>query len=217
MSKLLFIVGSVVTTLLTSSVLSIRVSETERIKNWHNNSKNTWPPTWQPERSQFTIKMNQREDELQMLPGSNERWENYMQYTQSRLLPRFTDVGFEVIDIPHDVFNKLRDHVQHEIDNNWDHIPHERLINGVYTPIASKFINMNEINWDVLRQLQTIHEEWAGTAIMMMIMIRIVMMMIMIIVVMMMIVMIIMMMIMIRIVMMIIVMMIMMMMILVVK
>jgi len=162
MSKLFIIVGAIVTTLLTSSVLSIRVSETERIKNWHNNSKNTWPPTWQPERSQFTIKMNQREDELQMLPGSNERWENYMQYTQSRLLPRFTDVGFEVIDIPHDVFNKLRDHVQHEIDSNWDHIPHERLINGVYTPMASKFINMNEINWDVLRQLQTIHEEWAG-------------------------------------------------------
>ena len=142
--------------------LSARVSETDRIQNWYNNPNNTWPPTWQKERPQFTLKMNQREEELQLLPGSNERWENYMQYTQSRLLPRFTEVGFEVIDIPEDVFIRLRDRVQHEIDNNWDHIPHEAIIKGVYTPLASKFIHMNDLTWKVLEELKTLHEEWAG-------------------------------------------------------
>ena len=38
--------------------------------------------------------MRQREIELQHLPGANERWENYMQYTQSRMVPRFTEKGF---------------------------------------------------------------------------------------------------------------------------
>ena len=37
--------------------------------------------------------MRQREIELQHLPGANERWENYMQYTQSRMVPRFTEKG----------------------------------------------------------------------------------------------------------------------------
>ena len=41
--------------------------------------------------------MRQREIELQHLPGANERWENYMQYTQSRMVPRFTEKGAALI------------------------------------------------------------------------------------------------------------------------
>jgi hypothetical protein len=79
--------------------------------------------------------MKQREIELQHLPGANERWENYMQYTQSRMVPRFTEkgsivllfyflcfcqvllilllfvLGFEVIQIPPGVYQQLRDAV----------------------------------------------------------------------------------------------------------
>ena len=145
-----------------ASSVSARVSEAERIQNWYNNPNNTWPPTWQKERPQFTLKMNQREEELQLLPGSNERWENYMQYTQSRLLPRFTEVGFEVIDIPEDVFIRLRDRVQYEIDNNWEHIPLENLIDVVYTPIRSKFVSMKGVDREVMNELTSFHEEWAG-------------------------------------------------------
>ena len=69
-----------------------RLTEEQRIANWYHHN-NTWPPKWQPEKPLFTLNMEKREVELQMIPGSNERWENYMQYTQSRLVPRFTENG----------------------------------------------------------------------------------------------------------------------------
>ena len=54
---------------------------------------------WQPETDAMKD-MRLREIELQHLPGANERWENYMQYlqyTQSRMVPRFTEKDFAII------------------------------------------------------------------------------------------------------------------------
>ena len=45
---------------------------------------NVWPPNWQEETPAFKANMVKREKELELITGSLERWENYMQYTQSR-------------------------------------------------------------------------------------------------------------------------------------
>jgi len=79
-----------------------------------------------------------------------------------RLLPRFTEVGFEVVDTPEHVRDLLYRTVQHEIDSNWDHIPLENLIDVVYTPIRSKFVDMRGVDREVMHELTTFHEEWAG-------------------------------------------------------
>jgi len=79
-----------------------------------------------------------------------------------RLLPRFTEVGFEVVDTPEHVRDLLYRTVQHEIDSNWDHIPLENLIDVVYTPIRSKFVDMRGVDREVMNELTTFHEEWAG-------------------------------------------------------
>jgi hypothetical protein len=64
-----------------------RPTEEERVNLWYEKG-NVWPPNWQPESPEFSAVMAAREQELMTLAGADERWENWMQYTSSRLLPR---------------------------------------------------------------------------------------------------------------------------------
>lgn len=138
-----------------------RPSEADRVKLWKQNKKNTWPPTWQKETDRFKAAMEFREKELLMLPGLNERWENYMQFTQSRLVPRFTTHGFEVIQTPELIHQKLKAAVDKGIDN-WEHLRHERQIDAVHTPLPSKFVDLHGMDWEVLSELKELHEQWGG-------------------------------------------------------
>lgn len=66
-----------------------------------------------------------REREIMRLPGANERWENWVQYTTGmtqqflvsttssnacagRLVPNFTQNGYAVGDVPAPLFEKLK-------------------------------------------------------------------------------------------------------------
>ena len=144
-----------------ATLVLARVSEDERVRLWHQNG-NTWPPKWpsneSPERQ---YRMSLRDRELQLIPGTNERWENYVQYTQSRLVPRFTEVGFKVVPIPPTIFQKLKEQVDAGIAN-WDNLRLERQIDAVFTPLPSKFVDMHAVNQEVIQELQSMHEEWAG-------------------------------------------------------
>lgn len=137
-----------------------RKSEQERVTDWYARN-NTWPPRWQDERVSFRRAMKRREEELLMLPGANERWENFMQYTQSRVVPRFTERGFEVIPIPTKVFEKLKAALEKGLEN-WDSIPSEPQIDAVYTPKPSKFISLGSLAWEVGNDLKELHEAWSG-------------------------------------------------------
>lgn len=78
---------------LTILTCTCTVPSHNRNSRFERYGENGWPPSWQPESDLMKEHMRQREIELQHLPGGNERWENYMQYTQSRMVPRFTEVG----------------------------------------------------------------------------------------------------------------------------
>lgn len=135
-------------------------TEGDRVREWYENG-NTWPPTWQNETAELRTSMDLREIELMMIPGRNERWENYMQFTSSRMVPRFTELGFEVVSTPPEVAEMLKEAVDDGI-NNWDDLRFERKIDAVYTPIQSKFVNMKGKEWEAIRALQGMHEEWSG-------------------------------------------------------
>ena len=67
-----------------------------------------------------------------------------------------------MVDTPEHVRDLLYNTVQDEIDNNWEHIPLENLIDVVYTPIRSKFVSMKGVDREVMNELTSFHEEWAG-------------------------------------------------------
>ena len=143
------------------SVCHSRVGEEERVRLWYERN-NTWPPKWNPNESpQLQYTMSVRDRALQFIPGANERWENYMQYTQSRLVPRFTEFGFKVISTPAFVQEKLKRKVDEGLAN-WDKLRLEKQIDAVYTPLPSKFVDMHGLDWEVINDLKALHEEWVG-------------------------------------------------------
>lgn len=137
-----------------------RLSEDERVRQWYARG-NTWPPTWQQETEEYKKNMDIREEELMRLPGADERWENFMQFTAARMVPRFTPNGFKVIQTPPDVQAALKAALDKGLEN-FDKIRDETRIDVMYTPIASKFIDIPQVAREVHQKLLPLHEEWAG-------------------------------------------------------
>ena len=84
-----------------------------------------------------------------------------MQYTQSRLLPRFTEKGFDLIQIPLDIYQKLK-HIINQAVLNLEILPYESGEGSIYGPNQPKFVELGDLRLEVLEQLKQIHEEWAG-------------------------------------------------------
>ena len=90
-----------------TTVVISRPTEDERVKLWYKNG-NKWPPTWQEESSQMAYLKAKQEEEIMSITASDERWENWLQYTQGRLVPKFTTHGFELRQIPTEVYQKTK-------------------------------------------------------------------------------------------------------------
>ena len=98
------------------------------------------------------------------LKGSDERWENWVQFTQSRIVPKFTEKGFAVHRTPVHLQARLRKVMRDAIDR-WDELPEELGVSdSIYNAnnINPKFIDWKPI-WDVThKELLPLHERWAG-------------------------------------------------------
>lgn len=146
------------------TVVSYRApTEGERVEEWHA-AGNTWPPQWQDETVIMKENMRLREEEIMRLEGGDERWENWLQFTQSRLVPKFTPMGFEVIPTPKDMHEKLAKAMHTAIDSRWDNLRSEGDIDVIlndsqYDP---KFIDIGPLAKQVLGELREYHEEWAN-------------------------------------------------------
>jgi hypothetical protein len=142
------------------NLIEARPTEQERVQLWYE-AGNTWPPNWQPESDSMKETMRLREEELLVLPGADERWENWMQYTQGRMAPRFTPVGFKLISTPPAVHAKLKAALDRGL-LKFEKLRNETQIDAVYTPIPSKFVDLQGLEWEILEELRPLHEEWSG-------------------------------------------------------
>ena len=143
-----------------------RPTEQERVALWKEKG-NVWPPKWQEESESYKSHQAAREIEIMQLPGSDERWENWMQFTQGQLVPKFTPKGFDVVATPPAVHAKLLDAVNKAIEN-WDDIPYEHSVKGIYQregqgeEMGPKFVNIGNLAWEVIQDLKEYHEQWVG-------------------------------------------------------
>ena len=138
-----------------------RPSEQERVRLWKQNNK--WPPEWQPETNAMQAAMSAREAEIQALTGADERWENWIQFTQSRLVPKFTPLGFKIINIPKETYNRLRDAVKIPLQNV-SKLRTEGDVDVIYNNygLHPKFIDIGQLAWQTINDLKPLHEEWWG-------------------------------------------------------
>lgn len=151
---------------LISALLCIRcvasdgIPEDERVRLWHE--RNTWPPQWQPESDAYRTAMEAREQEIMSLTGADERWENWMQFVQGRMLPKFTENGFAVIKTPPHVHAKLKKAVDDAVVN-WESIPEEQGVKGsIYGTHTPKFVDIGKLAFEVMDDLKSLHEGWGG-------------------------------------------------------
>mmetsp|Transcript_14907 Transcript_14907/g.15625 ORF Transcript_14907/g.15625 Transcript_14907/m.15625 type:complete len:330 (+) Transcript_14907:93-1082(+) len=144
-----------------SKIFSRRLSEQERIQYWKEH--HTWPPNWQIESEGYKKLMEFREKEIMNLPGSDERWENWMQYVQSRMMPKLTSKGFDLVQTPPDIAKKLQDSISKAI-SNWDNLPEEHSVDVIYNRfgLLPKFVNLNGLEHEVHQALLPMHEAWVG-------------------------------------------------------
>lgn len=138
------------------------LTETDRIKNWKEKG-NVWPPVWHEETAQYKAVMAAREAEIMQLTGGDERWENWMQFTQGQLVRKFTEYGFEVVPTPAHVHKYLVDAITPYIES-FDDIPDETGVeDSIYGPYLPKIIDVQpQFSLSVLKDLKAIHQDWIG-------------------------------------------------------
>lgn len=136
------------------------ISESERVENWHK-KHGTWPPNWHEETPRQKAKNAAREVEIMQIPGSQERWENWMQFVAGQLTPKLTPVGFKLVTTPPAVQAKLKAKLDEALED-WDSIPLESKVDVMYGPLKSKFVHIGPLAWEVAEDLRPLHEEWAG-------------------------------------------------------
>jgi hypothetical protein len=141
------------------NIIARRLSEDERIQQWRE--RNTWPPQWQEESEGYRANQARREKEIMQLTGAQERWENWMQFTQGQMVPKFTEKGFELVKAPEQVYKLLREAVDEGMQN-WDNLPYEDAGDGIFGDLRPKFIDIGRIAWHIADMLKEYHEQWSG-------------------------------------------------------
>jgi len=140
-----------------------RPTEEERVRLWYERG-NVWPPKWQEESEGMKRLLAHREVEIQTgILGGDERWENWLQLTQNRLIPKFTKTGFKVIKTPGFLHAKLKAAVDAGVAD-WDSLPREGDIDVIYHPegMTPKFVRLGTLQNEVIEELREMHEEWGG-------------------------------------------------------
>ena len=79
-----------------------------------------------------------------------------MQFTQTRMVPNFTDTGFKVIQAPPHLHKKLYDAIRADV-YDWDSIPYEEgvpALTAIYNPdgLRPKFVSVQSLASEVSNQ-----------------------------------------------------------------
>lgn len=104
------------------------------------------------------------------IPGADERWENWMQFIQSRLIPTFTPVGFKKMKTPPGIQERFAEALADDLkDEAWDSLSSEEGVgDAIYNTNgnAPKFIRWKPLFHKIHQELLPLHEKWAGKYIM---------------------------------------------------
>lgn len=133
--------------------------EEGRVKQWLAYYKE-WPRSWPNETAGFRNYAVKREEEVMRTePGSQARWEFWLDYVQIRLHPTFTSNGYDVRDVPPSLFRSLSSHFH-------QNFPHggtpEAEVPYFITGDRSMVYLPGNLRTELVESVQGIHEEWSG-------------------------------------------------------
>ena len=128
------------------------VPEKERLK-LRQKAGYTW--TFPNEPENYKKRQEQRWVEIQALDHYQERLDNFVQYTQVRTVPNYTRNGFDVVDIPHDLWQRMRDRLHEQLPKART----ESDVQGIYGDERPRMVGHGE-GRNLLSELQPILEKW---------------------------------------------------------
>ena len=128
------------------------VPEKERLK-LRQKAGYTW--TFPNEPEGYKRRQEQRWVEIQALDHYQERLDNFVQYTQVRTVPNYTQNGFDVVDIPHDLWQRMRDRLHEQLPKART----ESEVQGIYGSVRPRMVGHGE-GRNLLSELQPILERW---------------------------------------------------------
>jgi hypothetical protein len=105
--------------------------------------------------------MDAREREIMNLTGSDERWENWMQFTQGRMLPKLSPTGFAVVPTPKRVQSRLKAKLDDALQN-LDSYPDEAAYLGSYRDWNPKIVDVGKTLDDLQAELKFQAVNFAG-------------------------------------------------------
>ena len=158
---------AIVGSLILSPEMRVYARDTEevRVMKWNQLYGDQWPPQSMLNRESpmYTEMLNAREAEIMELTGADEKWENWLQHTQGRMVHNFTALGFEVVQTPPEVHSLLLEALNEGL-NSWDSMATERNVDVIYHPEENipKFYSIGELAHRVHETLLPYHEAWAG-------------------------------------------------------
>ena len=126
-----------------------------------------WPPQPAgPESNSYRLSRERIEAHIRSIDDYKLRWDEFFGLAQVRLMPSFTEHGFQKIRAPEHLFAKLKASYDRGLKHlsvrksseSFSHKP------GSTTPKAllPSFISQHALNDEVMRELRPIAEEWAG-------------------------------------------------------
>ena len=124
------------------------VPEKERLK-LRQKAGYTW--TFPNEPENYKKRQEQRWVEIQALDHYQERLDNFVQYTQVRTVPNYTKNGFDVVDIPHDLWQRMRDRLHEQLPK----ARRESDVQGIYGDERPRMVGHGE-GRNLLSELQPI-------------------------------------------------------------
>ena len=120
-----------------------------------------WKWHFPGEPPEYAAWQERRRAEIMDLYHYQERLDNWVQYVQIRSVRNFTRLGFDVVDAPPDLHQRLRQRLHAGIEKGARREMGGKP-QGIYGDTVPDFVNHGEAS--VLEQLKPIHEDWTPTA-----------------------------------------------------
>jgi len=133
------------------------------------NASTGWPPQPAQESAAYTESRDQMESWIRgQLHEHKERFDEWAQLVQSRLLPSFTHYGFKLFD-----FKALRPALWHELAKNYEEhvldpdmflrLPYEEMGESrLHNPMQPRFYHQDDLNARLLDSMRPELEGWSG-------------------------------------------------------
>jgi len=138
------------------------VQEVDRVVEYQKRFGNSWPPESWDTSPGWSEWVSQEESKLEKISNRDERWFSWLNLIQSMAVPKISDLGFELVDVPEHIYKELRELA---LNKPLESIPFEREVDRAGIEPQPRFLDTTEQNDKILGELQKLHEEWAGMSL----------------------------------------------------